>query len=337
MPAGASASTSWRTGRSGPVAEIAPEVVLGHLGVEGGLVSGAVAARHRPSLRPDRAVDRSGGRDGPVCGWRTMDAMQKRWNGWGDETVTMPVPGGATALLGRLVGPRSGRRTRPWRTSWPPCPDVADRAGRRSSASDPEDRVRHARGQSLGDWVALRSGRLGLVPDAVARPATSRPTSAPSSRWPRSAAGGWCRTAAARASSAGSGRPSWASCAAAIRRSSSWTSSGWPSLRGLDEASGLATLRCRGDRAGPRVGAPGPRPDARPRAAVLGVLDARRLGRDALVRPALARLRADRGALRRRPARVAGRARWSCRRTRPRPPVPTCASSSWARRAGSGS
>jgi alkyldihydroxyacetonephosphate synthase len=36
---------------------------------------------------------------------------------------------------------------------------------------DPEDRVRHARGQSLPDWIALRSGRLGAVPDGVARPA----------------------------------------------------------------------------------------------------------------------------------------------------------------------
>ncbi len=38
--------------------------------------------------------------------------------------------------------------------------------------SDPVDRVRHARGQSLPDWVALRSGHIGRVPDAVARPAT---------------------------------------------------------------------------------------------------------------------------------------------------------------------
>jgi len=35
---------------------------------------------------------------------------------------------------------------------------------------DPETRVRHARGQSLPDWVALRTGRLGAVPDGVAFP-----------------------------------------------------------------------------------------------------------------------------------------------------------------------
>ena len=55
------------------------------------------------------------------------------------------------------------------------------------------------------------------------------------------------------------------------------------------------------------------------------------------VGPALARVRADRGALRRRSARDRRPARSSCRRTRPRPPVPTSASSSSARRVGSGS
>jgi alkyldihydroxyacetonephosphate synthase len=36
-----------------------------------------------------------------------------------------------------------------------------------------EERVRHARGQSLPDWLALRSGNLGIVPDGVAYPTTS--------------------------------------------------------------------------------------------------------------------------------------------------------------------
>ena len=38
---------------------------------------------------------------------------------------------------------------------------------------DAEDWLRHARGQSFGDWVALRSGKLGVFPDAVAYPETS--------------------------------------------------------------------------------------------------------------------------------------------------------------------
>lgn len=97
--------------------------------------------------------------------------MARRWNGWGDDSITAKVPRAAIAQLEGLVG--QGR----------PTPDalLADvveglPAGRlpahRLLSADPEDRVRHARGQSLGDWIALRSGQLGLVPDAVGRPAT---------------------------------------------------------------------------------------------------------------------------------------------------------------------
>jgi len=35
---------------------------------------------------------------------------------------------------------------------------------------DPADRVRYARGQSLADWIALRSGQIGRLPDGVAFP-----------------------------------------------------------------------------------------------------------------------------------------------------------------------
>jgi len=38
--------------------------------------------------------------------------------------------------------------------------------------TDPGARVLHARGQSLLDWVALRSGRIGSFPDGVALPST---------------------------------------------------------------------------------------------------------------------------------------------------------------------
>jgi alkyldihydroxyacetonephosphate synthase len=39
--------------------------------------------------------------------------------------------------------------------------------------TDPEDRVRHARGQSLPDWIALRSGSIDHFPDGVAYPQSS--------------------------------------------------------------------------------------------------------------------------------------------------------------------
>jgi alkyldihydroxyacetonephosphate synthase len=39
--------------------------------------------------------------------------------------------------------------------------------------TDAEDRVRHARGQSFPDWLAMHSGEFGVFPDGVAYPETS--------------------------------------------------------------------------------------------------------------------------------------------------------------------
>jgi alkyldihydroxyacetonephosphate synthase len=98
----------------------------------------------------------------------------RRWNGWIDEGAEPPrVATEAVRLLASEVGAGA------------PTPDarledvaaalsaarLADDAGGRLSL-DPADRIRHARGQSLPDWIALRSGRLGRVPDAIARPAS---------------------------------------------------------------------------------------------------------------------------------------------------------------------
>jgi alkyldihydroxyacetonephosphate synthase len=94
----------------------------------------------------------------------------QRWNGWGDPAVDHPLSPHGRDLLAQLVG------------SATPAPDadladvVASVPTSRVAAGaglsvDAEDRIRHARGQSLPDWIALRSGRLGAMPDAVAHPA----------------------------------------------------------------------------------------------------------------------------------------------------------------------
>jgi alkyldihydroxyacetonephosphate synthase len=93
----------------------------------------------------------------------------RRWNGWGDESVETGLPARGAELLEALVGPG----TPPKDATLASVVDAV--AGSRLTADprldlDPVTRVRHARGQSLPDWVALRSGRLGAVPDAVASP-----------------------------------------------------------------------------------------------------------------------------------------------------------------------
>lgn len=96
----------------------------------------------------------------------------RRWNGWGDDTVTYPLPAGAGRFLELRVGPGT-----------PPCDATLDEVLAQMPPSRlpahplistaPMDRLRHARGQSLPDWVALRSGRIAAFPDGVAYPMTA--------------------------------------------------------------------------------------------------------------------------------------------------------------------
>jgi alkyldihydroxyacetonephosphate synthase len=96
----------------------------------------------------------------------------RRWNGWGDDGIDVTLPPFARELLESVVGPAT-----------PPTGATFDEAVAAVGASrideeagldlDPGRRLRHARGQSLPDWIALRSGRIGRVPDAVATPADS--------------------------------------------------------------------------------------------------------------------------------------------------------------------
>lgn len=96
----------------------------------------------------------------------------RRWNGWADEGDEVTLPDGAARLLESLVGPG-----RPGRDATldevvavvPPSRLPANPL----ATDDPVDRIRHARGQSLPDWIALRSGRLGAVPDVIARPGSA--------------------------------------------------------------------------------------------------------------------------------------------------------------------
>jgi alkyldihydroxyacetonephosphate synthase len=99
-------------------------------------------------------------------------AGTRRWNGWIDEGSRPPaVADEALNLLEAEIGtarPTPDARLADLVAALPTGRWTDDGSGRLSL--DPEDRIRHARGQSLPDWIALRSGRLGRVPDAVARP-----------------------------------------------------------------------------------------------------------------------------------------------------------------------
>lgn len=93
----------------------------------------------------------------------------QRWNGWGDDSITYPVQPAAARLLADEMEPGT-----------PPLDATLDEVLSSVPASrlpehtlitsDPETRLRHSRGQSLPDWVALRSGHIDVFPDGVAYP-----------------------------------------------------------------------------------------------------------------------------------------------------------------------
>ncbi|GIV96791.1 MAG: FAD-binding oxidoreductase [Herpetosiphonaceae bacterium] len=95
----------------------------------------------------------------------------RRWNGWGDDTVVVPLSEPALELLGRLLGPGTPPRDATLSEALAAVP--SSRLPTHPLISvDPLDRLHHARGQSLPDWIALRSGRIDAFPDGVAYPAS---------------------------------------------------------------------------------------------------------------------------------------------------------------------
>jgi len=96
----------------------------------------------------------------------------RRWNGWGDDSNDMPLREEARALLASTLGASTPLvdATLADVVAKVPKSRLPARAGIDVS---PETRVRHARGQSFPDWLAMRSGDFGVFPDGVAEPKTS--------------------------------------------------------------------------------------------------------------------------------------------------------------------
>src|SRR6266516_5932342 len=93
----------------------------------------------------------------------------RRLNGWGEETISSPLSEAASNLLHAMVGratPRDDATLEEVVTKVPSSQLPAHPL----ISHDPVKRVYHARGQSLPDWIALRSGCLDTFPDGVAYP-----------------------------------------------------------------------------------------------------------------------------------------------------------------------
>ncbi len=98
----------------------------------------------------------------------------RRWNGWGDSSIEAALAPDALAFLHERVGAAA-----------PPADATLAQALAAVAAqpsrlpahalvdATPEARLRASFGQSLGDWLRLRFGRLGTVTDGVGLPESS--------------------------------------------------------------------------------------------------------------------------------------------------------------------
>jgi len=93
----------------------------------------------------------------------------QRWNGWGDDAITMDLPEEGVELLKTVVGPGFPQRDTSLEELLKPIPKT--RLPRHPLiTTDSQERLIHAHGQSLPDWIALRYGRPMRVPDGIAYP-----------------------------------------------------------------------------------------------------------------------------------------------------------------------
>lgn len=93
----------------------------------------------------------------------------KRWNGWGEQSTDHFLPEPAARYLEAKVGAGLSLPDASLEDTLAKVPP-SRLAPHPLISFEPEDRLRHARGQSLPDWAALRSGRIGVFPDGVAYP-----------------------------------------------------------------------------------------------------------------------------------------------------------------------
>ncbi len=96
-----------------------------------------------------------------------------RWNGWGEEGIDYPLSQKSIGYLAEHLGqsPRMPATSLEATLSKVPSSKLPEHPG---LETDPLDRLVHARGQSLPDWIAYGSGQIEVFPDGVAYPKSER-------------------------------------------------------------------------------------------------------------------------------------------------------------------
>ena len=96
----------------------------------------------------------------------------QRWNGWGDDSIYLELPNPGLRMLHDLIGKGQCRPDYPLEKFIERIP--GSRLDPHPLISfDSKLRLDHAHGQSLPDWIGLRTGKLQRFPDGVALPTTT--------------------------------------------------------------------------------------------------------------------------------------------------------------------
>lgn len=97
----------------------------------------------------------------------------RRWNGWGDESNYMDLPESAGMFLQNILG--SGQKLVDAKLEDVIAKVPKSRAPHHKLINiDLEERVRHATGQSLSDYLSTRSGNIKYFPDGVCYPTNNQ-------------------------------------------------------------------------------------------------------------------------------------------------------------------
>lgn len=96
----------------------------------------------------------------------------RRWNGWGDDTIDFPLAEDALQFLRERIGPGTVPLDAGFEEVCRGVPQSRLRPHRLIDVS-PQVRVRNGLGQSMQDWLRLRYGEPGQLPDGVAFPESS--------------------------------------------------------------------------------------------------------------------------------------------------------------------
>lgn len=93
----------------------------------------------------------------------------RRWNGWGDDTISFALAPDALAFLVQRIGGSNGITDATFEQACTAIP-ASRLPPHRLVENGAVVRLRNALGQSLPDWLKLRYGRIDTVPDGVAFP-----------------------------------------------------------------------------------------------------------------------------------------------------------------------